>query len=104
MGLRPSFFLFLLMAAAAAAAALVVVAVGVVLGVSLPPFADPPAAPVIDGAYACCAWGPLCFRAGRAMFVIAPVGIAPAPTPALSLLACCPPFMMAIRYLVVFCK
>lgn len=88
-GLRPSFFLFLLMAAAAAAAALVVVAFA-----SLLPFVDAPAAPVIDGASAGCAWGMLCFRAaGRAAFANAPK-----PTPAPSLLFCCPPFMVKIRY------
>lgn len=112
MGLRPSFFLFLLIAAAAAAAAaLAVVAVAGAPAVAddsfllllLLPLADAPAAPVIEGASAagCCTWGPVGFSAGRAAAFAAEEGVGtapePAPAPALSLLVCCPPFMVAMR-------
>lgn len=115
MGLRPSFFLFLLIAAAAAAAALVVVAVAgapavadgsfllLLLLLLLLPLAEAPAAPVIEGASAagCCTCGPVCFSAGRAAAFAAEEGVGtapePAPAPALSLLVCCPPFMVAMR-------
>lgn len=101
MGLRPSFFLFLLMAAAladaVAAAALVIFAVVpiavvaaaglAVLAVSLPTFAEPLAASMVEGGTASCVCGPLCVKAGRATATSIPV---------VSLSVWSPPFIMRI--------